>query len=137
MKNLLQTHSVSWAQSVRLTLESEGVRAVVLDENAPGYMGFAGRVRVAVLDDGDLARAQHILSQIAPAVLQAPPSWKVQKRGLLLLAAGFVLFVVSLAVFKHDGPRPLGYAIMATSVAAFVVGFVFIAIGPRADRQGP
>ena len=44
MKNLLQTHSVSWAQSVKLTLQSQGIEAVVLDENAPGYMGFAGRV---------------------------------------------------------------------------------------------
>ncbi|HMG18718.1 MAG TPA: DUF2007 domain-containing protein [Gemmatimonadales bacterium] len=73
MKNLLQTHSVSWAQSVRLALESEGSEAVVLDENAPAYMGFAGRVRVAVVKDGDLARAQSVLAHLTPSVGQPPP----------------------------------------------------------------
>jgi hypothetical protein len=38
MKNLLQTHSISWAESVRLVLESEGVEAVVLDPNAGGFI---------------------------------------------------------------------------------------------------
>jgi hypothetical protein len=32
MKNLLQTHSISWAESVRIALQAEGIEAVVLDK---------------------------------------------------------------------------------------------------------
>ena len=135
MKNLLQTHSISWAQSVKLTLESEGIEAVVLDENAPGYMGFAGRVRVAVLHDDDLARARHLLARLAPPLMETPPSWRWQKRGLMTIAFGFVLMFVSAALFNQHGSGPLVYGVAGTSLAAFIAGLVLIALGPRADRQ--
>ena len=135
MKNLLQTHSISWAQSVKLTLESEGIEAVVLDENAPGYMGFAGRVRVAVLDDDDLARAQQLLAGLAPPPVEAPPSWRWQKRGIKMVAFGFLLMIVFGVLLNEYGRYPLVLGVAGASAAALVVGFALIVLGPRADRQ--
>ena len=136
MKNLLQTHSISWAQSVRVTLESEGIQAVILDENAPGYMGFAGRIRVAVVNEGDLARAQAVLSRLTPPTGAPPPSWRWQKRGLQLLALGFVLIFVTASLRDRFEPGALVYASVAVTALAFVGGFVLIALGWRADK-GP
>jgi len=39
MKNLLHTHSIAWAQGVRITLEAEGIHAVILDEHDRGALG--------------------------------------------------------------------------------------------------
>jgi hypothetical protein len=64
MKDLLQTHSLSWAESVRVALLAEGIEAVVLDPQSPGYLGFAGRVRVAVVNDSDLAKAREVMQQL-------------------------------------------------------------------------
>jgi Putative prokaryotic signal transducing protein len=136
MKNLLQTHSISWAQSVKLTLESEGIEAVILDENAPGYMGFAGRIRVAVINDVDLTRAQTVLSQLTPPIGAPPPSWRLQKRGLQLLALGLVLIFVTASVRNRFEPGALVYASVAVTALAFIAGFVLIALGWRADK-GP
>lgn len=133
MQNLLQTHSISWAQSVRLALESEGIRAVVLDENTVGHMGLAGRVRVAVPDDADLARAQTVLARLTPPFV-APPSWRWQKRGLQLLALGLVLIFVTAALFDRYEPGPVTFAALGLTVLVFVAGFVLIALGWRADK---
>lgn len=135
MKNLLQTHSISWAQSVKLSLESEGIEAVLLDENAPGFIGFAGRVRVAVLNDDDLPEAQHLLARLAPPPAEPPPSWRWQKRGLMTIAFGFVLMFVSAALYNRQGGGPLVYGVAGASLAAFVAGFALVALGLRADRQ--
>jgi hypothetical protein len=135
LKNLLQTHSISWAQSVKITLESEGIPSVVLDENAPGYLGFAGRTRVAVLNDGDLPRAQQILSRLTPPALAPPASWRLQKRGLLFLAGAFLLLLVSAVLFDADGPRYLVLGAIVAGVLSFVLGLILIALGPRADRE--
>jgi len=50
MRNLLQTHSISRAESVRIVLESEGIEAVVVDGNAPGYLGLAETYLCATVD---------------------------------------------------------------------------------------
>jgi len=135
LKNLLQTHSVSWAQSVKLTLQSQGIEAVVLDENAPGYMGFAGRVRVAVLNDAELPRAQSILSSMVPPPSPPPPSWRVQKRGLKLLGLGFVMMFVTAALFDRFEVGALSLASLGLTALAFFGGFLLIALGWRADRD--
>ena len=59
MQNLLETNSLSWAQTVRIARESEGVHAVVLDQYAPAMHSFT-RIRVAVADD-DLPKARAIV----------------------------------------------------------------------------
>ena len=135
MKNLLQTHSVSWAQSVRLTLESEGIHAVVLDENAPGYMGFAGRIRVAVVNDADLERAQAVVAHLTPPMGAPPPSWRWQKRGLQLLALGLLLTFASAALLSRYELGLLNYAIIALTGLAYAIGFVLIAVGWKSDKD--
>ena len=67
MKELLQSHSISYVQGLQIALEAEGIKAVLLDEQAPGYLGFAGRVRLAVADDGDYERAMAVVHALEPA----------------------------------------------------------------------
>ena len=135
MKNLLQTHSISWAESVRIALQAEGIEAVVLDENAPGYMGFAGRARVAVLHDDDLPKAQAILLTLQPPKTPTPPSWRWQKRGLISFGLGFLLFVVAAATIDLDGATVLTWIMLAASGVFVVAAFILIALGPRADKS--
>ncbi|HXO84793.1 MAG TPA: DUF2007 domain-containing protein, partial [Gemmatimonadales bacterium] len=129
------THSVSWAQSVKLTLQSEEIEAVILDENAPGYMGFAGRIRVAVLNDAELPRAQAILASMVPPPSPPPPSWRFQKRGLQLLGLGIVLMLVTGGLFDRFEASALSLASLGLTVLAFVGGFLLIALGWRADKD--
>lgn len=135
MKNLLQTHSVSWAHSVKLTLQSEGIDAVVLDENAPGYMGFAGRIRVAVLNDAELPRARSILSGMVPPPSPPPPSWRYQKRGLQLLGLGLMMMFVTAALRTQLDFGPVTYAAVAVTALAFLAGFLLVGLGWRADKD--
>ena len=58
MKELLRSHSVSYVQGLQIALEAEGIESVLLDEQAPGYLGFAGRVRLAVAHDADYERVR-------------------------------------------------------------------------------
>lgn len=135
MKNLLQTHSISWAESVRIVLESEGIEAVVLDPNAPGFIGFAGRTRVAVVNDHDLPRAQEILRRLEGPKASPPPSWRLQKRGLICLGLGFLLIFVAAATADLEGARLHTWIIVVACVLLIVAGFTLIALGPRADKK--
>jgi hypothetical protein len=105
MRNLLQTHSLSWAESVRVALRAEGIDAELFDENSPGYLGFAGRVRVVVLNDRDLPRAVQILHRLEPRPTGPPPSWRWQKRGLLCLGAAIILMAFVPRDAGPDGAR--------------------------------
>ncbi len=142
MKNLLHTHSIAWAQGVRITLEAEGIHAVILDEHDRGALGVPGRVRLAVLNDDDVAKAQAIVARLMPPRTGPPPSWRWQKRGLLLLAADFVLFAVWLGLFAEaqsagTKSRLVTYALAAVVVILFIGGVLLIMLGPRADKGTP
>jgi len=141
MKNLLQTQSIAWAHGVRVALEAEGIPAVILDEfhaRAPGAHSF---VRIAVLRDEDLERAHGVVARMANphADLTPPPSWRWQKRGLLLLGLDVVLFGVWAAEFdtyrnEEEGSLLALYALAAIVVLIFLTGVLFIILGPRADK---
>jgi len=135
MKNLLQTHSISWAESVRIVLESEGIDAVVLDPNAPGFIGFAGRTRVAVLNDDDLPKAQAILRTLVPPNTPPPPSWRLQKRGLICVGVAFLLLVVAAGTVDPDDITLVNWITLAACGLFLVAGFALIALGPRADKK--
>src|SRR3989442_13903167 len=79
MKEILRTHSVSYAHSVRLALEAQGIRAVLLDEQAPMYMSFAGRVRLAVAREADYERAMELVRSFeaasSPSAVPASGRW--------------------------------------------------------------
>jgi len=135
MKNLLQTHSISWAESVRIVLEAEGIDAVVLDPNAPGFIGFAGRTRVAVLNDDDLPKAQAILRTLVPPKTPPPPSWRLQKRGLICVGVAFLLLVVAAGTVDPDDITLVNWITLAACGLFLVAGFALIALGPRADKK--
>ncbi len=141
MKNLVQTQSIAWAQGLRVALEAEGIRAVILDEHDRGAMGVLGRVRVAVLDDSDLERARAVVARLTPPWSGPPASWRWQKRGLLVLTLDVVLWVVWLGLFddyRSEGtgkPNLLLYVLAGVVATFFVGGLLLIMLGPRADKQ--
>jgi hypothetical protein len=130
MQNLLETNSLSWAQAVRIVLESEGLHAVVLDEYS--IHGLRPRIRVAVAD-GEVPKAREIVARISPRSSSAPPSWRIQRRGLLLIGCGVVLIVYGSARFEDSGPGPVTYAVAGVGLLLVVTGFLLVALGPRAD----
>ncbi len=136
LKNLLQTHSISWAESVRIALQAEGIEAVVLDPNAPGFIGFAGRTRVAVLNDDDLPRAQEILRKLEGPKTPPPPSWRWQKRGLICVGLAFLLMFVAAATIDVEGANVLTLIVLGACGILFIAGFILVALGPRADKKG-
>ncbi len=147
MKNLLQTHRLAWARGVKIALDAEGIPAVVLDEydrGGLGGLGVAGMVRVAVVNDHDLAKAQAIVARLTPPRTGPPPSWRWQKHGLVLLVVDFVLFVVWLGLLNdakwEEGTlrsNPGLYALAAAVVILFIGGALLIVLGPRADKGNP
>jgi len=93
MREVLRTHSLSWAHSIRLALEAEGIEAVIQDENSLGYVGLAGELRIAVVDTADAERAQEVIAGLErrPAAASGrPPSWSWQRRGLKTIGLGFI-----------------------------------------------
>ena len=140
MKNLLQTNSIAWAHGVRVALEAEGITSALLDEFDRSGMGaLAGRVRVVILNDEDLARAQAVVQRLTPPRTPPPPSWRWQKRGLLVVALDFVLLVVWGSLFdryqtEQDISSVLVYALAALVIALFIAGVLLVILGPRADK---
>lgn len=137
MKNLLHTPSVAWAESVRIALEAEGIAATVLDQHAVGMHGLWRDMRVAVLHDNDLPRAQAVLAKLRPPASAPPASWPRQKRGLQFVGLGFVLMLVTGALLDNLEPGPVVYAVMGATALAYIVGFLLIALGWRADKEKP
>jgi hypothetical protein len=141
MKNLLQTQSIAWAHGVRVGLEAEGIPAVILDEFHPRAPGAHGYVRIAVLRDEDLERAHGVVARITRPRSDStpPPSWRWQKRGLLLLGMDFVLFGALLGRLdayrnEHEGSLLVLHAFEAVILLVFITGALFVFLGPRADK---
>ena len=129
---MLETNSLSWAHTVKIALEADGLHAVVLDEYAHGINPYNVCIRVAVAD-GELPKARAIVARLTPPCSGAPPSWHIQKRGLLLAGSGIVLGLYGIARFDDPGPGPVTYAIAGVAVLLLVMGFLLVALGPRAD----
>lgn len=140
---MTQTSSLSWAESVRIALAAEGIESVVLDRTSLGvHGGIYMQMRVAVIDDSQLARAQAVLATLQPPSsggTTPPASWRRQKRGLQVLGLGIVLLVVSGSLLDREEPLPVAvvYGAFAVTALTFVLGFLLIALGPRADRGTP
>ena len=137
MKNLLRTHSIAWAHGIKIALDAEGIPVVLLDEFDRGGLrglGAAGMVRLAVLNDEDLVKAQAIVARLTPPPTGPPPSWRWQKPGCILLVFDVVLFSVWGALLDEFGLGTLTYAVGALAVLVFVGGSLLIMLGPRADK---
>jgi len=75
MKPILRTSSVSLAESLRISLEAEGIAAVVTNENSAGITPPA--ITVAVTEDDDYERALAVMRGIE---VTAPPHWVANRR---------------------------------------------------------
>jgi len=138
VKNLVQTHSIAWARGIQIALEADGIRASILDEFDRGALGVPGRVRVVVLDDDDLAKAQAIVARLAPPRAgPPPPSWRWQKPGCILFVIDLVLIGVWVALLDEYGLGTLTYAVASLVVIVFIGGSLLIMLGPRADKGTP
>lgn len=132
MKDLLQTHSLSWAESVRLALLAEGIEAVVLDPLSPGYLGFAGRVRVAVINDSDLPRAREVMRQLEPEKVQRKPEWRWKGLLFVLLGAAFILPTFP---SMWAASRPVALLLAVSELVLIGCGVVVVWRGYRADQE--
>jgi hypothetical protein len=131
MKELLQTHSISFAESIRIALEADGIEVVLLDEQSASALSFAGRIRIAVARDADYERAMQIIHEFEPAPAPPLPSWKWHKRGLIGLGVGLLTMFGSASML---GMHYQSVVAIAGGVM-FFSGVALIAIGFRADRH--
>ena len=136
MKVLLSTHSVSYAEGVQLALEAQGIKTILLDEQAPGYLGFAGRVRLAVADDTDYDKAMEVLRTLESpsARIEVPASWPPQKVGCVTVAAGFAVLIIGSAA-ASDGAQKVFYAVLLGAFVIMSVGITIIFLALRRDRR--
>ena len=136
MKNLLQTQSIAWAQGIRVALEAEGIQCKLLNEFDRGLGAMPWiPVRVMVLNDDDLERAQAIVARLTPPRTgPPPPSWRWQKPGCILLVIDLVLIGAWVALLDDYGLGTLTYAVAAVVVIVFIGGSLLIMLGPRADK---
>jgi len=136
MRELLRTHSISYAQGMRLALEAQGIKAVLLDENAPGYMGFFGKVRIVVPDETDYERAMAVVRALEATTAGSapPPSWKVQRWGLIAGLVGFFGLIYSSVAISDTTPRVVVELCFAGAISLMIAGMVLVALGPRRDR---
>jgi len=138
VKELLRSHSLSYVQGLQIALEAQGIKSVLLDQQSPGYLGFAGRVRLAVARDADYERAMAIVHALEPprSGTKPPPSWAWQRSGLRAGALGFVLLIAG-AVMADSGLQGVGHVLLGAAIALMVVGWVLIVLGPQRDRKIP
>ena len=136
MKTVLQTQSIAWAQGIRVALEAEGIQCKVLNEFDRGFGMMPWiPVRVVVLNDDDLGRAQAIVARLAPPRAgPPPPSWRWQKPGCILLVIDLVLIGAWGALVDEYGLGTLTHAVAAVVVIVFIGGLLLIMLGPRADK---
>ncbi len=89
MRQVLRTSSVSFAESARVALEAEDIRAVVSNENSAGIMPNA--ITLAVVDDADYDRAVAGLRNVE----ETPPTyWMNDRRIVRMLVATIVVIVI-------------------------------------------
>jgi hypothetical protein len=132
---VLHTHSVSWAESVRLALESEGIETAVLDPYSSNTLGLAGSVRIAIVNDHDEQRAMHVIRTLQPAPVETSPSWWWHKRAALAFGAALVLIYMGSSMAESERRTALALAISALGGVLFVTFVVFLLLGYRADRH--
>ena len=134
MKNLLQTHSLSYAESVRIALLAEGIDSVLLDQQSYAAMGFAGRVRVAVERDEDFDKAEQVLRALQPPASPPLPSWKWQKWGIRSFIVGLALFFGGNLADDFARVHDFAHPMLIASAVLIASGVLLVLLGPRADR---
>jgi hypothetical protein len=135
MKQLLTTHSLSYVQGLQVALEADGIQSVILDEQSLGYLGFAGRIRLAVADD-DHERALEIVRELeaSPAPTEVPASWRLQRWGCAAALSGFALVLVGVVASDSDLRWPALILTIAGG-CALLAGLAVVALGRFRDRE--
>ena len=64
------------------------------------------------------------------------PLGRWQKRGLISLGLGFLLFLVAATTIELEGATVLTLIVLAAAGLFVAAAFVLIALGPRADKKG-
>lgn len=134
METVLRTHSLSYAESVRLALESEGIEAAVLDQYTALALAAAGGIRVAVMVDADADRARQIIAKLAPPRVEMPPSWPWHKRAFLAFVGGFALLFLRYVLADLTGWDMARHTLGAASLVLFVAAIALFRRGTRADH---
>jgi len=137
MRVLLTTPSVSYALALQAALEAEGIKAVQLDEQSWAILGLAARIRLAVADH-DYDRAIEVIRtlELREPRLETPPSWSLQKRGLLVTGSGLVLLLLGGAVVG-DSSHLLQILVLGVAFTVMVAGITLIMLAPRRDIPKP
>ena len=134
MVTVVETHSVSWAESVRLALVGAGIEAIVLDPYSAGSLGLAGSIRVAILEDADLQRARTILAELRPPRTADLASWWWHKRALIVLSVAFVLTYLGTQM-ADDSSQRIQLALLGACAIAYGAALVLLILGYRADKR--
>lgn len=135
MKQLLRSHSLSYVQGLQVALEAEGIESVILDEQSLGYLGFAGRVRLAVTDE-EYERALEIVRGLEGAVppSQAPASWRAQRWGCASAMAGFALVFVGMVASESD-LRRIALGLTIAGGGGMLAGLAVVAVTRLRERD--
>lgn len=132
---VLQTHSLSLAESARVALAAEHIDAVMLDEFSPGTLGLAGSLRVAIVNDADEPMAARIVARLQPPTGKSLPSWWWHKRAFLALSSAIVLSFAGMSINGSASMRVLSLTLSSAGALLFVGAVVLLFLGYRADRR--
>ena len=135
MVTVVQTHSVSWAESVRIALIGAGIDAVILDPYSVAGLGLGASVRVAILNDADLPRASAILAELRPPKAAPLASWWWHKRALAALSVAFVTLYLGVQAADGVAKPMVVLALSGVSAILFVASFALLLLGYRADKR--
>ena len=135
MQVVLHTPSASWAESARIALTAAGIEAIVLDQFSPGTLGLQGSLRVAVLNDGDVDRAQDVLQSLEPRKTAALPSWRWHKRALVSFVGAVLMLFMKMNLETSNAHRSVQWAVIALIIGLILCAVVFFILGSRADAR--
>jgi len=132
---LVETHSLSWAESVRLTLLANGIESIVLDQASPGTLGLMGSIRVAIVDESALPRAAKLVADLQPPRSGPLPSWRWHKRALVLLGTGFVFLSLGTRMAESASMPAFEFLVAVAGALMIVGGFSLVFVGYRVDKR--
>jgi Putative prokaryotic signal transducing protein len=143
MQDVLRTHSLSQALSIKAALELEGITTELFNENALSYMHLAGEIRVMV-HEPDEERARALIHALEPTRRKREPitrAWRWERRGIWLMGLALGLFILR---FMLEGylSRQISNALLlavdivgALGLLLLIIGLFFLEEKPRSPWE--